>query len=179
MAEANSAKVEFVDYKTKKLWVEKVSSYKCVMLCPRRLHMAYGDRDQYWTWNCYKETSEIDNVEVAKLRRVCWLDLRGHLKMSELSSGVVYEIAYIVKLTNGASGWELPITLKLRHPDGKEQIRQQSLLHKPRGEWMELSGGTFKVNQEETGEFWFDLYEHGGHWKTGLIVKGIIAKPKR
>ncbi|KAL6144818.1 hypothetical protein ACLB2K_055508 [Fragaria x ananassa] len=96
--------------------------------------------------------------------------------MSELSCGVVYEIAYIVKLTNGASGWELPITLKLRYPDGREQIRQQSLLEKPRGEWMELSGGTFLTNQEETGEFWFDLCEHGGHWKTGLIIKGLARE---
>nr|XP_011467106.1 PREDICTED: protein PHLOEM PROTEIN 2-LIKE A1-like [Fragaria vesca subsp. vesca] len=152
-----------------------MSNYKCVMLFPRRLHIS-NLVPPYWAWNCYKETS--DNVEVAKLRTVCWLDVRGHIKMSELSCGVVYEIAYIVKLTNGASGWELPITLKLRYPDGREQIRQQSLLEKPRGEWMELSGGTFLTNQEETGEFWFDLCEHGGHWKTGLIIKGIIAKPK-
>ncbi|VVA14374.1 PREDICTED: cyclin-dependent [Prunus dulcis] len=43
----------------------------------------------YWVWNCYKETSE-DNVEVVELSSVCFLNVRGQFKMSELSAGVVY-----------------------------------------------------------------------------------------
>ncbi|CAB4272779.1 unnamed protein product [Prunus armeniaca] len=57
--------------------------------------------------------------------------------MSEMSSGVVYEIAYMAK-----------------------------------DQWIELVGSRFEAKEGEAGEVCFDLYEHGGHWKSGLIVKG-------
>ncbi|KAI5337291.1 hypothetical protein L3X38_016562 [Prunus dulcis] len=67
--------------------------------------------------------------------------------------------------------------LNIRFPHGTEQKRQYSLFQKPRGQWIELSGGSFEVKGEETGEVWFDLCQHGGHWKRGLIIQGIIIKP--
>ncbi|XP_021805998.1 protein PHLOEM PROTEIN 2-LIKE A1-like [Prunus avium] len=169
----DSAKGEFQEFNKVKVWVEKNS--RCMTLYARWLDVTYGF-PPYWVWNCYKEISE-DNVEVVKLMSVCWVNVRGQFKMSELSAGVVYEIAYKVKLTNGAFGWELPVTVKIRFPDGREQKRQYSLFQKPRGEWIELSGGSFEVKGEENGEVWFDLCQHGGHWKKGLIIQGIIIKP--
>ncbi|KAL6285865.1 hypothetical protein ACE6H2_010255 [Prunus campanulata] len=169
----DSAKGEFQEFKKVKVWVEKKS--RCMTLYARWLDVTWGF-PPYWVWNCYKEMSE-DNVEVVKLLSVCWVNVRGQFKMSELSAGVVYEMAYKVKLTNGAFGWELPVTVKIRFPDGREQKRQYSLFQKPRGEWIELSGGSFEVKGEENGEVWFDLCQHGGHWKKGLIIQGIIIKP--
>jgi hypothetical protein len=69
--------------------------------------------------------------------------MRGILDTSELSLEVVYEIVYLVKLTKGASGWELSIVLKLSLPDGRTQERQVSLLEKPRRQWIELNVGNF------------------------------------
>ncbi|KAB2607071.1 phloem protein 2 A1-like [Pyrus ussuriensis x Pyrus communis] len=63
--------------------------------------------------------------------------------MSALSSGVVYEIAYI-----------------------------------PRGLWMELNGCSFQSMAGETGEVIIDLYNHDKPSKSGLIIKGIIIRPK-
>ncbi|KAM5578804.1 lectin [Rosa sericea] len=159
-----------------KIWSEKKSSYKCIMLYPRWFDVTWGF-PPHWLWNCYEETSD-ENIEVAKLMSVCWLNVRGQFKMSELSSGVVYEIAYIVKLTKEGFGWEFPVTLKLKVPEGREQKRQYSLLEKPLGEWIELIGGSFQAKEGETREVWFDICEHGGHWKSGLILKGIIIRPK-
>ena len=119
-----------------------------------------------------------ENIEVVKLSSVCWLNVRAQFKMSELSPGVEYEMAYIIKLTNGGFGWELPVTLQINiFPQGQVQKRLVSLLEKPRGDWIELNGGSFRT--QESGEVCFDLYEHGGHWKNGLLIKGIIIRPKK
>ncbi|CAN6570768.1 hypothetical protein ACFX13_025537 [Malus domestica] len=174
----DSTNGEFRDFKKMKIWVKKNSGYKCMMLYARSLAITWGG-PPYWVWNCYKETGD-DNIEVAKLTGVRDLDVQGRFKMSELSPGVVYEIAYIVKLTNGASGWELPVTLKITLPGqgGREKKRQYSLLEKPRGVWMELVGGSFQSMARETGEVIFDFYNHDTPSKSGLIIKGIIIRPK-
>ncbi|KAF3450869.1 hypothetical protein FNV43_RR06958 [Rhamnella rubrinervis] len=173
----SSRHVEFQEFKKKKIWVvDKKSGNKSMMLYPRSTDVTWGF-PPYWRWNCYKETSD-ENIEVLKLSAVCWLNVRGLFKMSELSPGVEYEMAYIIKLTKGEFGWELPVTLEITIPSlGKVQKRVVSLLEKPRGEWIELNGGSFQA--QENGEVWFDLYEHGGHWKSGLIIKGIIIRPKK
>lgn len=178
-ADASNKTEKFLEHKRlmKKLTDEK-SGAECYMLYARALNIAWGGNSEYWTWNCYKETDK-ENFEVAKLREVCWLDVSGKLKMSELSPGIVYDIFYVVKLTKGASaGWELPITLKLSLPDGRDLCRQLSLLMKPRGEWIELNVGSFQTVKGKTGEVCFGLCEHRGHWKTGLIIKGAIIRAR-
>ncbi|XWS42784.1 hypothetical protein CRYUN_Cryun16bG0044100 [Craigia yunnanensis] len=104
------------------------------------------------------------------------------LKILDLSPGILYEAVYEVKLTKRASGWELPLKLRLSLPNGRVQERQVSLLQKPRGQWMELNVGNFYTEENgetgETVEVCFDLYEHGGHWKSGLVFRGAILRPK-
>jgi hypothetical protein len=112
--------------------------------------------------SCVNFFSE-ENIEVAKLSHICWLDVRGKLSVSELSPEVVYEIVYVVKLTKGASGWEFPILLRLSLLDGRVQERQVTLLEKPRRQWIELNVGNFQTKNGESGEVGFDIYQHGGH----------------
>uniref|UniRef100_A0A5B7B4V9 Protein PHLOEM PROTEIN 2-LIKE A1-like n=1 Tax=Davidia involucrata TaxID=16924 RepID=A0A5B7B4V9_DAVIN len=176
-ADLNNNSEVFLEHKRKKKWVDGKSGHHCFMLYPRSLYITWGQHE-YWNWNCFKETSDDENIEVVKLSHVCWLDVRGKFKISDLSPGIVYEIAYVVKLTNGASGWELPITLRLSLPDGTLKERQVSLLEKPRGQWIELNVGNFQSQDGENREVCFDLYEHGGHWKSGLVIKGAILRPK-
>ncbi|XWS58619.1 hypothetical protein CRYUN_Cryun08bG0050200 [Craigia yunnanensis] len=169
----------FPEHKRKKTWEDAKSGHKCFVLYARSLHISWSHLD-YWVWDSFKETSD-EKIEVARLRTVCWLDVRGNFKISDLSPGTVYEVVYVVMLTKGASGWELPVKLKLCLPDGKVQERQVSLLQKPRGQWMELSLGHFCTGENgetrETREVWFYLYECGGHWKNGLVIKGVILRP--
>ncbi|KAL5715246.1 hypothetical protein ACHQM5_017091 [Ranunculus cassubicifolius] len=167
----------FLEHKKKKKWVDEESGYDCIMFYPRALYITWSSRVENWNWNCFKETSG-ENIEVVKLNAVCWLDVRGKHKISDLSPGVDYEIVYVVKLKNGAAGWELPITLKLTLPNGTSKERKISLLEKPRGEWIELNVGNFLAQDGESREVCFDVYDHGGHWKSGLIIKGAIIRPK-
>ncbi|KAK6918060.1 Phloem protein 2-like [Dillenia turbinata] len=168
---------EFLEHRRKKRWIEQRSGSYCFKLYARSLYITWGGVEN-WIWNCFKETSE-ENIEVAKLSHVCWLDVRGKLEISDLSTGVAYEIVYIVKLTKGATGWELPITLRLSVPGKSTKERQISLLDraKARGEWIELNVGSFVAEDGETGEVCFDLYEHGGHWKTGLLIQSAVIRP--
>ncbi|OMP01887.1 Phloem protein 2-like protein [Corchorus capsularis] len=170
----------FLEHKRKKTREEEKSGKKCFMLYARSLYITWGGRE-YWIWNNFKDTSD-ENIEVAKLSHVCWLDVRGKFKMSDLSPATLYEVVYEVKLTKGASGWELPIKLRLSLPNGTVQERQVSLVQKPRGEWIELNVGNFRTEENgetsKTGEVCFDLYEHGGHWKNGLVIRGAILRPK-
>ncbi|GFZ02691.1 hypothetical protein Acr_15g0012990 [Actinidia rufa] len=159
-----------------KKWVDEKSGHSGFMLYPRSLYITWG-HTEHWDWKCFKETSD-ENIEVARLSHVCWLDVRGKLQISDLSPGTVYEITYVVKLEKRASGWELPIKLRLSLPDGTVKVRQVSLFEKPRGRDIELQVGTFEAQENEEREVCFDLYEHGGHWKSGLIIKGAVVKPK-
>ncbi|KAL1818758.1 hypothetical protein ACET3Z_013627 [Daucus carota] len=174
-AEKYSSSEVFLERKTKKKWVDKISGEYCFMLYPRSLFITNME-DRYWHWKCFKETSE-DNVEVVKLITVCWLDVRGKFKMSDLNPGITYNVSYVVKLTQSSSGWELPIILKLGVPGKTEQRRQVSLLKKPKGEWFELNLGNVYAVDNENGEINFDFYGQGGHWKSGLLIKGVIIKP--
>ncbi|PKI74019.1 hypothetical protein CRG98_005636 [Punica granatum] len=158
-----------------KKWIDEKSRV-CLMLYARSLYITWGNRE-YWIWDCFKETTE-ENIEVAKVSHICWLDVRGKLSMSDLTPRAEYEVVYRVKLSKNAFGWELPVTLKLSLPNGTVRHRQVSLLEKPRGSIIELSVGHFIVEDDETGEVCFDLYEHGGHWKCGLIVHGAIIRSK-
>ncbi|XP_048420458.1 lectin-like [Pyrus x bretschneideri] len=167
----DSTNGEFRDFQVNALWLQMHDVI-------RKVFSYHLEGPPHCFWNCYKETG--DDIEVAKLTGVRDLDVRGWFKMSALSSGVVCEIACMVKLTNGASGWELPVTLKINLPGqgGTEKKRRYSLLKKPRGLWMELNGGSFQSMAGETGEVIIDLYNHDKPSKSGLIIKGIIIRPK-
>lgn len=131
-----------------KTWENAKSGHKCFVLYAWSLDICWSDHD-YWIWDSFTETSD-EEIEVAKLRTVCWLHVKGKFKISDLSPGTVYEVVYVVMLMKGALGWELPIKLKLSLPNGKVQERQVSLLRMPKGKWMEVSLGYFCT--EENGE---------------------------
>ncbi|ESR50574.1 hypothetical protein CICLE_v10033500mg [Citrus x clementina] len=147
---------EFLEHKRKKRWIDNKSGYNCFMLYPRSLYRCHWSNRQYWDWRCFKETSD-ENIEVVKLICVCWLDVSGTFKISDLWPVVLYELVYV--------------------PFGE----------KPRGQWIGLSVANFLTDQNiygssssssETAEVSFNLTQIAGHWKSGLIIKGAILRPK-
>ncbi|KAG6583768.1 hypothetical protein SDJN03_19700, partial [Cucurbita argyrosperma subsp. sororia] len=103
---------------------------------------------------CLKTCS--GNSDVAELIEVSWLDIRGKINESMLSPNVVYEVA-------------------LQKPNGRKIVRQECLLGKPQNQWFEIVV-EFKVGNHgcgSSGDIEFAFYEHGGHWKRGLLVKGV------
>lgn len=82
-------------------------------------------------------------------------------------------------LKNPAYGWEVPTNLRLTLPDGSKQERKENLAEKQRGSWIDILAGEFTTpTQNCHGEIEFSMYEYGGHWKKGLVVKGVLIRPK-
>ncbi|XVE62421.1 hypothetical protein DITRI_Ditri06bG0116600 [Diplodiscus trichospermus] len=75
-----------------KTWEDAKSGRKCFMLYPKSLYIVWG-QSEHWIWNSYKDTSN-ENIEVAKLSHVCWLDAAGKLEMSVLSPATLYEVVF-------------------------------------------------------------------------------------
>lgn len=168
----------FLNNKKKKYWVEEKTGYNCFMLFARDLLITWSEDQKYWQWVCLKETSDME-IEAASLLNVCWLEIHGRFDTSLLSPGATYDVSFVVMMELGY-GWATPVNLRLTLPDGSVQQRKESLLDRPKGQWMELKAGEFTARKDQAGQMEFSLYEYeGGQWKRGLIVKGVTIRPKK
>nr|KYP76379.1 Protein PHLOEM PROTEIN 2-LIKE A1 [Cajanus cajan] len=149
------------------------------MLYARALSITWAENPIYWKWVQQKEASGT-MTELAELKRVCWLEVEGKFDTTKLSPGILYQVSFIVMLKNGANeGWEIPINVRLEIPGGKKQEHKENLLEKSRESWVEIPVGEFVASEKDVGEMKIFMYEYeGGMWKTGLIIKGIVIKPK-
>lgn len=115
---------------------------------------------------------------MASLQDVCWLEIIGKFEVSYLTPGVMYVVAFIVMMNDGAYGWSTPVKLRLKLPDGSVQQHEESMEEKPRGESLTLQVGEFTTKAEQ-GEMEISLFEYeDGSWKRGLTVMGVIIRPK-
>ncbi|PKA62813.1 Phloem protein 2-like A1 [Apostasia shenzhenica] len=159
-----------------KYWIEERTGYNCFMLFARALLITWGD-DRYWSWLIMRDNSNGD-IEVARLIDVCWLEVRGNFNSSYLTPGVTYEVMFIVMMEPGY-GLAVPVNLKLKLPTGSIAERREVLREKPLWQWFELKVGEYMASAELSGEIIFSLEEtQGGQWKRGLVIKGVIIRPK-
>jgi hypothetical protein len=118
-------------------------------------------------------------IEVAELKRVCWLELHGKINTRKLSPGILYQVSFIIMLKDPAEGWELPVNVRLALPGGKKQQHKESLMEKLRARWIEIPVGEFVASEKDGGEMEISMFEYeGGMWKQGLVIKGVAIKPK-
>ncbi|KAG9438929.1 hypothetical protein H6P81_019094 [Aristolochia fimbriata] len=164
---------------SKEVQKEEKPSPKSYVIPAKELAITWSEEPRYWSWQSWKEPSSNTNIEVAHLLNVCWLEVHGKFDVSKLSSGIVYEIVFVVMLKDPAYGWEVPVNLKVVSPQGQPQQHQERLVEKLRGQWIELHAGDFTKTNNGTGDVEFSFFEyHGGQWKRGLIVKGAIIRPR-
>ncbi|XP_022723097.1 putative F-box protein PP2-B12 isoform X2 [Durio zibethinus] len=131
--------------------LEKETGKKCYMLGARALSIIWGDTPQYWTWTSLPESRFS---EVAELRIVWWLDVKGRIETRNLSSGTNYAAYLVFKLNGSRYGFrERTVGLHvnvgetasgevrsvfLDHPQNDPQQAQE------RGDgWMEIETGEF------------------------------------
>lgn len=118
-------------------------------------------------------------IDVAELLNVCWLDINGKFDTSKLSPGTLYEVVFVVMLRIISYGWEFPVNLRLVFPDGTRQEKKENLMEKQREKWIEIHAGEFMVEKERVGFVEFSLSETKILiWKRGLVVKGVVIRPK-
>ncbi|KAJ8484884.1 hypothetical protein OPV22_017369 [Ensete ventricosum] len=168
----------FLSNNRKKYWVDEKTGGNCFALVARDLSITWGDDPRYWQWLPMKEAGQVE-IEVASLKKVCWLEIHGKLEMSRLTPALMYEIVFVVMISKEtAGGWETPVNLRVKFPGGRVEEHKESLLEKPRGRWIALEVCKLKTRPEQAGEMEISLLEcESGQWKRGLIVKGVIVRP--
>jgi hypothetical protein len=117
-------------------------------------------------------------VDVAELLDVSWLDICGKFEIANLSPGTVYEVVFLLMVKDSSSGFEVPVNIKLSLPDGTTQGHKENLLENPWGSWIEIPAGDLRASSEQIGYIQFSLDEHSARHKKGLIVKGVVIRPK-
>ncbi|KAH0977467.1 hypothetical protein GBA52_027186 [Prunus armeniaca] len=152
---------------------------KSLMVYAKALDITWSGDSRYWRWVNCKETSG-GNFEAAELLNVCWLEVRGKLATTDLSPGTLYEVVFVVKMKTKAYGWDAPVNLKFTPPDGavpRETTIKLTDLKDSKDEWKDIPFGEFKA-PANPGNIEFLLYEYGGRWKSGLVIKGVAVRPK-
>ncbi|KAK9291348.1 hypothetical protein L1049_019294 [Liquidambar formosana] len=89
-----------IDGGRKSFSLDKWSGKKCYMIAARSLTIIWGDTPDYWGWISLPE-SRFE--EVAELRAVCWLEIRGKINTGMLSPETTYG-AYLVCKYKSAYG---------------------------------------------------------------------------
>ncbi|KAL2344683.1 hypothetical protein Fmac_005968 [Flemingia macrophylla] len=125
-----------------------------------------------------KASSIGSMTELAELKRVCWFEVEGKFDTRNLSQGILYRVSFIVMLKIWAEGWDIPINVRLDIPGEKKQEHRENLMEISRESWIEIPVGEFVSSEKHVGEMKIHIYEYGGMWKTGLLIKGILIKPK-
>uniref|UniRef100_A0A9I9E2A5 Protein PHLOEM PROTEIN 2-LIKE A1-like n=1 Tax=Cucumis melo TaxID=3656 RepID=A0A9I9E2A5_CUCME len=168
----------FLNKRTKKYWLDKNLKSNCFMLFPRALSITWAEENKYWRWRPLQDSS--NTIEVVELMNVCWLEIHGKMKTCELSPGICYEAAFEVMIKDPAYGWDIPVNIRVKKPDGSKQEHQENLEQRPRGRWFEIPIGNFIVRDHERGgEIEFCMFEYeGGMWKKGMVLKGVVIRSK-
>ncbi|XP_021890035.1 lectin-like [Carica papaya] len=171
----------FLNQKRKRYWVDKKSNKNCFMVLSRGLAITWAEDARFWHWQNLKDTTTDEVIEVAELLNVCWLEVCGKFEIEKLSPATLYEVVFVIMLKDAtaAYGWEIPVNLSLSLPDGSKFNCRESLMTKPRCQWIEIPIGEFTTSTQNVGNITFSMYEHeGGKWKRGLVIKGIAIRPK-
>ncbi|CAL5387011.1 unnamed protein product [Camellia sinensis] len=162
-----------------KYFVDKKSNKNCFVLFARDLNISWNDNPQYWRWTTLKEASLAcsgEEIEVAELLQVSWLDVRGQFNGAvDLSPGIVYEIVFVVRMIKYQ---DFSLKLAIILPNSKKLTRNESLNEKPLGSWFDIQLGEFKMSPENDGTMEFSREDHTELWKSGIIVKCAIIRPK-
>ncbi|CAA7059279.1 unnamed protein product [Microthlaspi erraticum] len=146
----------------------------------RNLCIEWGQDSRYWSWVTLQyDISSNALVEAAALLGVCWLDVGGTFDTRELTPWTHYEVVFVMKLRKSASGWEVPVHMKLVMPNsmpGPEEriVKLKDYIGKG---WVTILAGEFLTTPEYLGEIRFSMYETN-RWQEGLIIKGVIIRPK-
>ncbi|CAN7026544.1 unnamed protein product [Brassica rapa subsp. trilocularis] len=139
----------------KSFWLEKASGKKCYMLSAMDLNIAWMDTPEYWKW---KKDPESKFEKVAKLRHVCWFEIRGKISCGMLSKGTHYSVYAVLKIGgSGSRGLDDTPMEALVGFAGEEAASKTFVLLEPKGTYPRggYSSGSFR--EVSTGCSWIEI----------------------
>ncbi|XVF65110.1 hypothetical protein PTKIN_Ptkin09bG0220400 [Pterospermum kingtungense] len=193
--------------------LDRENGKTCYMLGARALSIKWADTPEYWSWMSLPESSDIYaerdyyltvNInginfgfqhidrftEVAKLKKVGRLHVKGKAKLKTLSSSTNYAAYLVFKLVRDRYGFRhAPVELRLTiEGTASGEVRRLILDPRPnapkqakeRGDgWMEIEMGEFFNDCGGDMTLECNLQElHDDQPKRGLIIEGIELRPK-
>ncbi|KAL4578865.1 hypothetical protein LXL04_014996 [Taraxacum kok-saghyz] len=106
-----------IDDGNKSFSLDKRTGKKCYMLAPRDLSIIWGGTPRYWRWISMPESRFS---EVAELRTVCWLEVRGRINTSILSTNILYASYLVYKPSSDIYGFDTqPVEVSIRVNGGE------------------------------------------------------------
>ncbi|KAG6787904.1 hypothetical protein POTOM_003951 [Populus tomentosa] len=170
--------------------LEKHGGKKCYMIGARGLSIIWGHTPSYWTWKPLPDESRFS--EVAELRYVWWLDVKGWIDSKILSPKTTYAAYLVFKLTDSTSGFDkrlVELSVNFEGSAGEEKRHvfldvppyyDMPPLPRERSDgWMEVEMGEFFYDSEDVGSVMAYLKEVDNYTtKNGLIIEGIEFRPK-
>ncbi|XP_020239795.1 F-box protein PP2-B10 [Cajanus cajan] len=181
-----------IDQGRKSFQLEKKSGKKCYMLAARALTVIWGDNENYWTW-IVDPNSRFP--EIAELKDVCWLEIRGVINTRALSPNTQYAAYLVFKMIDAYGFRNRPVELSVEILGGHVSSKIVCLdsnretpsnrvmgLQRPKDRndgWLEIEMGEF-FNPGLEDEVKMSVLETtNGNWKKGLFLEGIEVRPKR
>ncbi|CAE6218429.1 unnamed protein product [Arabidopsis arenosa] len=159
----------------------EVISQGVVFVVPARsLDITHSENPKLWTWS--NDAQSEAGIEIAKLNKIYWLQIKGYFVTRKLTPGTKYKVVFMIYLDDTAPGWEEPVTLnlKLKHRDGSQSIQESTLCLNDYiyHNWVDIQAGEFEALPENVVEIFFSLHQYEySNRKSGLLVKGVAIRP--
>ncbi|XP_038878695.1 F-box protein PP2-B10-like [Benincasa hispida] len=180
-----------IDGGKKIFYIDKETGKKCYILGARELQIQWSNNPLYWSWN-RQPFLKSRFEEVAELRTIWWLEIKGSINTKFLSSKTLYFAYLLVKFADRAYGLNThpsQASVQLNTVISKRKV----YLHKEKGykdqvfidgddgdddNWVEIKLGEFYVNDSGEGVVEMCLKEvESQHLRGGLVVEGIQLRP--
>ncbi|ESW16962.1 hypothetical protein PHAVU_007G198400 [Phaseolus vulgaris] len=178
--------------------LDKSSGKKSYILSARQLSITWSTDPLYW---CWKTVPESRFREVAELRMVSWLEIRGKIGTRVLTANTWYAVYLIMKVSHREYGLdrvacEVSVAVGEKVQSGRVYLcekeekkgKKERVLNmeeevigvatRREDGWMEVKVGEFFSGHNEE-EVTVSLMEVSYPLKGGLIVEGIEVRPKR
>ncbi|KAF5469339.1 hypothetical protein F2P56_013421 [Juglans regia] len=184
--------------------IDKLSGKKCLMLAARELTIIWGSGEtpHYWEWISSTQAPVLPKSrfsEVAHLRIVWWLDIKGRIETKILSPKTKYGAYFIYSMVDRFYGFNVPVKVSIRLENEVEGGDAANAYLNPSEELLQINrqDGRLPIKREdmwmeiEIGEFFngSQVDDHGAvemclkevqvlNGKSGLVVHGIELRPK-
>ncbi|KAJ4967653.1 hypothetical protein NE237_014354 [Protea cynaroides] len=140
-----------IDNGTKTFALEKCSGKKCYMIGAKALSIARGDDPKLWNW---KPSPESRFSEVAVLRNILWLEVRGRMETRQLSPSTTYVAYLVLNFTDFVFGFSFsPAEVSVKLAGSGEEVKAVHLnpIGRQRQQfevYWDLRGGSVLMRQE-------------------------------
>ncbi|XP_026459571.1 F-box protein PP2-B10-like [Papaver somniferum] len=176
-----------IDGGLKSFQLEKSSGRKCTMLGAKELAITWGDTPQYWF---YRGCADSRFAEVAELRSVWWLEIRGKLEIQLLSPNTFYVAYLVLKLRDYAHGFDDYEPIKAKVEVIGQAGGDTSFCSEERLIYLYAGGGysppdplELEYFARERGDGWMEVemghFYNGGGVKEGVEVHMSVLKTER